>query len=63
MAVSVAFRPGVTDLLQAMIADVLRTDGRAREQLAASIAPAGFRDEVEIVANLKQPLARLYLCA
>jgi pimeloyl-ACP methyl ester carboxylesterase len=43
-----------------MIADVLRTDGRAREQLAASIAPDGFRDEVEIVANLKQPLAVLH---
>lgn len=58
--VAVAFRPGVTDLPQAMITDVLRTDGRAREQLAASIAPNGFRDEVEIVANLKQPLAVLH---
>jgi pimeloyl-ACP methyl ester carboxylesterase len=58
--VAVAFRPGVTDLPQAMIADVLRTDGRAREQLAASIAPNGFRDEVEIVAHLKQPLAVLH---
>lgn len=58
--VAVAFRPGVTDLPQAMIADVLRTDGRARGQLAASIAPNGFRDEVEIVANLKQPLAVLH---
>lgn len=58
--VAVAFRPGITDLPQAMIDDVLRTDGRAREQLAASIAPNGFRDEVEIVANLKQPLAVLH---
>jgi pimeloyl-ACP methyl ester carboxylesterase len=41
-----------------MIADVLRTDGRARAQLTASSKP--FRDQAEVVANLKQPLAVLH---
>ena len=38
----------------------MRTDGRAREQLAAQTSANAFRDEVEIVANLKQPLAVLH---
>lgn len=58
--VAAAFRPGVTDLPAEMVADVLRTDGRARAQLAASIGPDGFRDEVEVIAGLKQPLAVLH---
>jgi len=58
--VAAAFRPGVADLPPQMIADVLRTDGRARAQLALSIGPNGFRDEVAIVARLKQPLAVLH---
>ncbi|HWV96905.1 MAG TPA: alpha/beta hydrolase [Xanthobacteraceae bacterium] len=58
--VAAAFRPGVADLPPQMIADVLRTDGRARAQLALSIGPNGFRDEVAIVAQLKQPLAVLH---
>ncbi|MCO5131000.1 MAG: alpha/beta hydrolase [Xanthobacteraceae bacterium] len=58
--VASAFKPGVTDLPREMIDEVLRTDGRAREQLAAQISTSGFRDEVEIVANLKQPLAVLH---
>lgn len=58
--VAAAFRPGVTDLPREMIDDVLRTDGRARAQLAASIAPDGFRDEVKVIADLKQPLAVLH---
>ena len=36
-----------------MIEDVKRTDGHAREQLPGS----GFRDEMEVVANLRVPLA------
>jgi pimeloyl-ACP methyl ester carboxylesterase len=55
-----AFRQGVTDVPDDMVADVLRTDGRARAQLAASIQPGGYRDEVSIVANLEQPLAVLH---
>lgn len=58
--VTSAFKPGVTDLPPEMVADVLRTDGRAREQLAAQTSANAFRDEVEIVANLKQPLAVLH---
>jgi pimeloyl-ACP methyl ester carboxylesterase len=58
--VAVAFRPNVKDFPAFMVDDVLRTDGRARESLAASIAPNGFRDEVEVVANLTQPLAVLH---
>lgn len=58
--VAAAFRRGVTDLPAEMIADVLRTDGRARGQLAASIRPGGFRDEVAVAAGLKQPLAVLH---
>lgn len=40
-----------------LIADFRRTDGRARAALGGSIRPGGFRDEVEVVARLKQPLA------
>jgi pimeloyl-ACP methyl ester carboxylesterase len=58
--VAAAFRPGVPDLPVEMVTDVLRTDGRARGQLAASIRPGGFRDEVAVAANLKQPLAVLH---
>ena len=58
--VAAAFKPGTTDLPAEMVADVLRTDGRARANLATSIAPGGFRDEVEVVASLRQPLAILH---
>jgi pimeloyl-ACP methyl ester carboxylesterase len=58
--VAVAFRPGTADFPAFMVDDVLRTDGRARESLAASIAPDGFRDEVKVVAHLTQPLAVLH---
>jgi pimeloyl-ACP methyl ester carboxylesterase len=58
--VAVAFRPGAADFPAFMADDVLRTDGRARENLAASIAPDGFRDEVKVVAGLTQPLAVLH---
>ncbi|WP_420131194.1 alpha/beta fold hydrolase [Rhodopseudomonas sp.] len=58
--VAAAFRPGVAELPPEMVADVLRTDGRARGQLAASIGPDGYRDEIELVANLRQPLAVLH---
>ncbi|MBN9004377.1 MAG: alpha/beta hydrolase [Rhizobiales bacterium] len=58
--VAVAFKPNAADFPAFMVDDVLRTDGRARESLAASIAPDGFRDEVKVVANLAQPLAILH---
>lgn len=58
--VAAAFRPGTTDLPAFMIEDVLRTDGRAREDLGKSITPDGFRDEVEIIASLTRPLTVLH---
>lgn len=58
--VAAFFRPGQDDVAPFFLEDVLRADGRARAQLAASIAPGGYRDEVEIVATLKQPLAVLH---
>lgn len=42
------------------IADIARTDGRARATLAASIAPDGYQDEVAIVKGLTRPLAILH---
>ena len=38
----------------------MRTDGRARSNLGASIAPGGARDEVAVVRDLKVPLAVLH---
>jgi pimeloyl-ACP methyl ester carboxylesterase len=54
------FAPGFADVPPFFVEDALRTDGRARAQLAASIAPGGYRDEAEVVAGLKQPLAVLH---
>jgi pimeloyl-ACP methyl ester carboxylesterase len=55
--VAAAFKPGVTDLPPDMVADVLRTDGRARAQL---LVPAVRRDQIAVAAGLKQPLAVLH---
>ncbi len=54
------FRPGATHIPPSFIEDILRTDGRARAGLAASIAPNAYHDEVEVVANMKAPLAVLH---
>ncbi len=54
------FRPDWSDIPASFVDDVMRTDGRARAQLAASIAPGGYRDEIEIVAHLDRPLAVLH---
>jgi pimeloyl-ACP methyl ester carboxylesterase len=54
------FAPGYTGIPPFFVEDALRTDPRARSQTAASIAPGGYRDEVAIVAGLKQPLAVLH---
>jgi pimeloyl-ACP methyl ester carboxylesterase len=58
--VSSFFKPGYRDVPPSFLEDVMRTDGRARAQLAASIAPNGYRDEVEAVAQMKRPLAILH---
>ena len=55
-----AFRPGHTEVPPVFVEDIVRTDGRARAHLAASIAPGGYRDEIEVVAGLDRPLAVLH---
>jgi pimeloyl-ACP methyl ester carboxylesterase len=54
------FRPRHTEVPPVFVEDIVRTDGRARAQLAASIAPGGYRDEIEVVAHLGRPLAVLH---
>jgi len=54
--VAAGFKPGAKDIAPSFIEDALRTDGRARAQLMNPNAEP-FRDEVEIVASLKKPLA------
>ena len=54
------FKPGFADVAPFFLKDALRTDGRARSGLAASIAPGGYRDEVAVVRDLKVPLAVLH---
>jgi pimeloyl-ACP methyl ester carboxylesterase len=58
--VQAGFAPGFTDIPPFFVEDVLRTDGRARAGVAASIDPAVSRDEIAVVANLKAPLAILH---
>ena len=54
------FAPGFADIPAFFVEDALRADGRAREQIAASMAPGVSRDEMQVVAGLKQPLAVLH---
>lgn len=54
------FKPGFADVPPFFVEDVMRTDGRARSNLGASIAPGGARDEVAVVRDLKVPLAVLH---
>ena len=58
--VQAGFAPGFTDIPAFFVEDVLRTDGRARAGVAASIDPAVSRDELVVVENLKAPLAILH---
>lgn len=58
--VTAFFRPGVTDIPEVFRTGIRRTDGRARDVLGGSIGPGGYRDEVEVVANLSVPLAVLH---
>ena len=52
--------PDCTHDLAPYVADIARTDGRARATMAASIAPDGYQNEVEIVRALQRPLAILH---
>jgi pimeloyl-ACP methyl ester carboxylesterase len=58
--VAAFFRPGFADIPPFFLDDVLRTDGRARSNLGASLVPGGARDEGAVVRDLKVPLAVLH---
>jgi pimeloyl-ACP methyl ester carboxylesterase len=58
--VAAFFKPGYFDVPATFLEDVLRTDGRARAGLAASIRPNGYRDEIAVVGQLTRPLAVLH---
>lgn len=53
------FKPGAP-APEIFLEDIRRTHGQARLVLGGSIAPGGYKDEVEIVANLTRPLAILH---
>lgn len=52
-----AFAPGYTPIPDFVAADFRNTDGNARGYLGAGVQAGRFADEVEIVRNLKIPLA------
>ena len=56
--VAAFFRPGFADIPPFFLDDVLRTDGRARSNLGASVGE--FRDECAVVRDLRAPLAVLH---
>ena len=51
------FAPGFADIPAFFLEDILRTDGRARSGVHASIKPDGYRDEAIVVRDLEAPLA------
>jgi pimeloyl-ACP methyl ester carboxylesterase len=58
--VAAFFRPGFGDIPPFFLEDALRTDGRARSGVNASIASGGCRDEAIVVRDLAAPLAVLH---
>ena len=54
------FRRGFPNIPEFFIEDALRTDGRARAQLPASLAPGRAYDEIVVAGSLKAPLAVLH---
>lgn len=52
--------PGSTVSTDEFVEDILRTDGAARAHLFASIQAGRLADEIEIVAQLRRPLAVLH---
>ncbi|MCP5364288.1 MAG: alpha/beta fold hydrolase [Hyphomicrobiales bacterium] len=54
------FRPGFDAVPPSCLDDIRRTDGRARETLAASIQAGNYADEVDVVARLTTPLAVVF---
>jgi pimeloyl-ACP methyl ester carboxylesterase len=57
--VAAFFAPGAANIPAFFYDDMRRADGRARVAVANSIRPGGYQDEVEIVRNLRIPLAVL----
>jgi pimeloyl-ACP methyl ester carboxylesterase len=58
--VAAFFRPGFADIPSFFLDDVLRTDGRARSNLGASVQRGEARDECEVARDLKVPLGVLH---
>lgn len=58
--VAAFFKPNTADIPAMFQEDIRRTDGRIRSGIADSIRPDGYRDEVEIAAQLSAPLAILH---
>jgi pimeloyl-ACP methyl ester carboxylesterase len=54
------FQPSFADIPPFFLDDVLRTDGRARSNLGASIGAGELRDEGAVVRDLRAPLAVLH---
>jgi pimeloyl-ACP methyl ester carboxylesterase len=54
------FRLGYAGVVPSFLLDALRTDGRARAAVGASIAPGGYHDEVAVLNGLKAPFAILH---
>ena len=52
--------PGSSLPLDDFVADILATDGAARQGLLASVGAGRFKDEVAIVAALRAPIAVLH---
>jgi pimeloyl-ACP methyl ester carboxylesterase len=55
--VAAFFKPGTTEIPESFMADVRRTDPQARACHGARFGPNGYKDEIQIVANLTVPLA------
>jgi pimeloyl-ACP methyl ester carboxylesterase len=58
--VAAFFRPGFANIPKFFLDDVLRTDGRARSNLGASVQRGEARDECVVARDLKVPLAVLH---
>jgi len=52
---------GEKEIPESFMADIRRTDERARQTMGESLGePGGYKDELEIVGNLSVPLAILH---
>ncbi|MGB1286774.1 MAG: alpha/beta fold hydrolase [Aggregatilineales bacterium] len=50
------FKPGTTAIPENFIDDINKTENQARAIMGGSIQPDGYTDEVDIVADMTQPL-------